>query len=50
MSQVIAWPHADVVCDRKWLLDNAPGAAAILVMLTEKVRDAPQRVARQSAS
>lgn len=29
------WPH-NSVCERKWLLENAPGASGILVMLSEK--------------
>ncbi|KAH9941147.1 uncharacterized protein BXZ73DRAFT_41966 [Epithele typhae] len=34
--EVVLWPH-NSICERKWLLDNAPGAVAILVMLTDKV-------------
>ena len=41
MTQVVVWPK-NATCERKWLLDNAPGATAILVMLTEKVREIRQ--------
>ncbi|KAI0634835.1 hypothetical protein C8Q77DRAFT_1054503 [Trametes polyzona] len=34
---VVAWPHQDTPCDRNWLLENAPGATGILVMLSDKV-------------
>lgn len=34
--QVVVWPE-DRACDRKWLLENIPGAHAALVMLSEKV-------------
>ncbi|KAI0711407.1 D-isomer specific 2-hydroxyacid dehydrogenase [Earliella scabrosa] len=30
------WPH-NSACDRKWLLENAPGASGLLVMLSEKL-------------
>ncbi|KAI0747020.1 hypothetical protein C8Q80DRAFT_1105632 [Daedaleopsis nitida] len=33
---VFVWPH-NSACDRKWLLENAPGASGILVMLSEKL-------------
>ncbi|KAH9887204.1 hypothetical protein C8Q73DRAFT_657329 [Cubamyces lactineus] len=34
--EVVLWPE-NSSCDRKWLLDNAPGASGILVLLSEKV-------------
>ncbi|KAF8634815.1 hypothetical protein AX17_004067 [Amanita inopinata Kibby_2008] len=33
---VVVWPK-DSVVDRQWLLENIPGAAGLLVMLTDKV-------------
>ncbi|KAF8875238.1 hypothetical protein BD779DRAFT_1629953 [Infundibulicybe gibba] len=35
---VIVWPE-DRRCDRKWLLEQLPGAAGVVVMLTEKVNN-----------
>lgn len=35
--QVTVWPE-DHPCERKWFLENIPGADAVLVMLSEKVR------------
>ncbi|KAI0371283.1 hypothetical protein BV20DRAFT_942205 [Pilatotrama ljubarskyi] len=34
--EVVVWPH-NSACDRKWLLENIPGAVGVLVMLSEKV-------------
>ncbi|KAI0674560.1 hypothetical protein C8Q78DRAFT_1015564 [Trametes maxima] len=34
--EVVTWPH-NSACDRKWLLENIPGASGVLVMLSEKV-------------
>ncbi|EIW55557.1 uncharacterized protein TRAVEDRAFT_129867 [Trametes versicolor FP-101664 SS1] len=36
--EVIAWPYDTKPCDRKWLLENIPGASGVLVMLSDKVR------------
>lgn len=38
IPQVIAWPHENKPCDRKWLLENIPGAYGVLVMYFDKVR------------
>ncbi len=35
--QVVAWPHEKKPCDRKWLLENVPGAYGVLVMYFDKV-------------
>ncbi|EIW55556.1 uncharacterized protein TRAVEDRAFT_50042 [Trametes versicolor FP-101664 SS1] len=35
--EVIAWPHENKPCDRKWLLENIPGAYGVLVMYFDKV-------------
>ncbi|KAG9311738.1 hypothetical protein JVU11DRAFT_7981 [Chiua virens] len=34
--ELVIWPE-DRTCDRKWLLDNIPGATGVIVMLTDKV-------------
>jgi glyoxylate/hydroxypyruvate reductase len=34
--ELVIWPE-DRACDRKWLLENIPGATGVIVMLTDKV-------------
>ncbi|KAF8156922.1 hypothetical protein B0H34DRAFT_658677 [Crassisporium funariophilum] len=34
--EVVVW-NKDNVCDRKWLLQNASGAAALIVLVTDKI-------------
>ncbi|KAI9454371.1 hypothetical protein F5148DRAFT_1326706 [Russula earlei] len=34
--EVVTWPE-DRDCERSWLLDNVPGAAGAIVMVTEKI-------------
>ena len=38
--QIVAWPE-DRRCDRSWLLGNVAGAIGAIVMLSDKVGDAP---------
>ncbi|KZT70385.1 hypothetical protein DAEQUDRAFT_667676 [Daedalea quercina L-15889] len=35
---VVAWQSETQPCDKKWLLDNIPGATGILLLFSEKVR------------
>ncbi|CDO70184.1 hypothetical protein BN946_scf184774.g12 [Trametes cinnabarina] len=36
--EVVVWPE-DTSCDRDWLLENAPGATGIIVLLSDKLSD-----------
>ncbi|PWN18217.1 hypothetical protein BCV69DRAFT_285196 [Microstroma glucosiphilum] len=35
--ELVSWPHKEKPADRKWVLENAKGAAGIAITMTEKV-------------